>query len=119
MNFKSVINKIFRKGKIQIGVKVALKRYSLAHLSLNSYDKGSEGYVVKIDKGTYVDVKMKNGGKVETFSRADLEVKPSVRSFCPFCNFHTEGKTDGGCATCGATKEQIQVKLRFSGKEQR
>jgi hypothetical protein len=119
MNLRPIINKIFRRDKIQIGVKVALKRYGLAHLSLNRYDKGSEGYIVKIDKGTHVDVKMKNGGKVETFNRAELKVKPSVRTFCPFCNFHTEGKTDGGCATCGATKEQIQDKLRFSDEEQR
>ncbi len=113
MNLRPVINRIFRKDKIHIGVKVALKRYSIAHLSLNRYDKGSAGYVVKIDKGTYVDIKMKDGGKVETFSRAELEVKPSVLAFCPLCNFHTEGKTDGGCATCGATKEEIKAKLRF------
>lgn len=111
MNLKYIINGMFRGGKIQIGVTVALKRQSLSHLSFNRYDKGSEGYVVKIDGGAYVDVKMKNSGKVEIFNRAELEIKPSVRAFCPFCNLHTERKTDGGCATCSANKEQIQAKL--------
>lgn len=85
--------------KFKVGALVVTRKDGVAHLSLNRYDAGSNGIIIGVDGGGYVDVRMEPTGKVETFKCGDLQVKSVVRAFCTRCGRHTI-HNDGRCQSC-------------------